>query len=233
MSVVILYRSRIMSIMATDTRITWTSPDSGSYTDNNDKLINIPIPPYGWSAGCGSSQLIDTFQEMIINNQEENNTLHDLFNKAIQKNIPTERIDQMIQTTIALSWLKVPEFIIGMFSSRFGIDKYFLPDVNCIKIIFPGEYNQQMADEYYKNNELEISNDRDFNYILKRIVEIHKFFSSTCETVSPVCDIGIQIAMDDGVYKLRIKEHEDILLEHISYNTIESHIQVIEKISYT
>jgi hypothetical protein len=66
MTIVINYVSNLISVIATDNRVSIGSNAEYGYQNDVTKLVNIPHYAMGWTAGSGYGGLLDRFKNALV-----------------------------------------------------------------------------------------------------------------------------------------------------------------------
>lgn len=199
MSVVICYNTNDLSLVVTDTRIT---SSNGYYTDNNQKLFNLPI---GWCAGVGAGGFLDAVKDKLLEtniNTERDiiNTYNEVYNNYNNNIYTKEQIDM---SALILSYLANNKFKTVLLNNKWiNANKYIYTN-NYVNIAEPIELIKEefLLNDYKKNFPLiEIK----YKHIaIKQIFKIFNYMSYNCRSVSKIYDIGIMYLNNNKLYKCR------------------------------
>ncbi len=240
MSVVICYKSNFLSLILTDTRISYGYSMDGEiveYTDNNEKLIELPI---GWCAGAGIHEFIDDIKDGLLNNEIENipqvtNVYKNTYSKFKKYTNYSEKDINI--SAVAVSYIGkceneiTPNFNIILLNEKtIDGDKYAIVNNENIYILFPIEYikDKHLVDILKSKFLLHYDFDGDINKLIKYILEIFEEISKNSNTVSEICDIGLMAVSEGILYKIRINNNLETLLKDINNNELSKHFQIID-----
>lgn len=234
MSVVISYTTDNLSIIATDTRVTYGKKTS-FYNDNELKLLKLPHTSMGWISGVGFGCFLDYAKNIICSKKFKNpiefiNEYQLILEKSYHKYaVDKEDINKSI---IAMSFSSIEEnelvFRVIYLSKQF--DNLVYPiNKNEINILYPIDFIEE------KNKVKSLNEKYNFKYqsngdiveIIQYILRVFEHISLESDKVSKICDLGIHSYNQDGFYKLHVKGSVEKLLEKIENNTLISEIEII------
>lgn len=210
MSVVISYVSEDISLIATDTRVSFRN---GFYTDDNIKLYDMKN--LEWTAGVGSSYFITTMRnklndKVIKTTDDILEVYNDCYNQVKKLNIYSK--EEIDNTGIITSWNGLTKnnkqiSRIGIFSKRLtSVNEFMLLENNSIYILYPKDFIDSNKKFKLIEEKFEMSfifNDN-INDLIIKIIKIFINISLNSNYVSDIIDIGISVL---GEGKFRVKEN--------------------------
>lgn len=218
MSVVFNYVSRYISIVATDTRISFGKDAEFGYQDGVDKLVNLP--QMGWSAGAGFASFLDVYKDRVGAEEIiDPNRVAVIFDEVFEEAIVSEPhfADHIKESVASLSWVGLVDgevqMRLGLLSQKFKNDErgslgLVLDD--SFSIFYPSNYleNPDMVEAFEKANDLNFTyNPADSDSFIGLISKIATMFcqiSDNSAGVSNVLDVGVLRFTSDGLEKLKI-----------------------------
>ncbi|WP_434283545.1 hypothetical protein [Clostridium botulinum] len=213
MSVVICYNTNDLSLVVTDTRITCSD---GDFTDNNEKLVKLPI---GWCAGVGASGFLDEIKDKLIANNinvecDIINAYSKVYNNYNNSVYTQKQIDM---SALAISYFPNNKFKTAILNNEYIKRNKYICGYNYIHILYPIEYLQEpnLMDYLNKQYPLKCDVGEYLNKAIRHILKIFKEIKYNCMSVSSVCDIGGMYLKGNLLYKFRIKNDVDILLKNV------------------
>ncbi|WP_316569612.1 hypothetical protein [Neobacillus sp. YIM B06451] len=228
MSVVINYVSEFISIIATDTRISWGKNAEYGYDDDNEKLVDLP--QMGWTSGVGLGWFLDTFKENLAAEEISNPAqIEEIYSQAIMETMESRPgfEEEINKSALAASWIGLSEerdkvfCRIGLLNKELFGEVIKLLPFNQLFVLYPWEYleNPERANEFEGRYSFYHEFDGDIIAILKKICSMFDELSET-KSVSKICDIGVQFIAPDGIYKIRIREDIQLIIDELNKDII-------------
>ncbi|MHB7978950.1 hypothetical protein CF067_00800 [Clostridium sporogenes] len=199
MSVVICYNTNDLSLVVTDTRITCSD---GKFTDNNEKLVKLPI---GWCAGVGASGFLDEIKDKLIANNinvecDIINAYNEVYNNYNNSVYTEEQIDM---SALIVSYLANNKFETVILNNKCIRTNKYIYTNNYVNIAEPIELIEEefLNNDYKKNFPLvEI---KCKHRAIKRIFQIFNYISYNCMSVSKIYDIGVMYLNNGNIHRCR------------------------------
>jgi hypothetical protein len=239
MTVVINYVSDYLSIIMADRRVSYGRNAELGYTDDNVKLINLK--EMGWAAGAGlSDYLIELKDKLSESHITSINQIMDIYNEVTTANIKKDPyFEQDIQNSAASFSFrnfdfekKRVKFHIGLLTEDYVDDNGIKAvPLNKIHIFYPSDLLEDFVQgpKIAKSHDIKYESE-DFGQLIYRVLTAFLDISKVSKFVSKECDMGIEILLPDGIYKLKISGNVDELIKKYNDNTLENEIEVINVI---
>lgn len=236
MSVVVNYASDFLTIIATDTRISYGKNAEFGFHDDQEKLINLKN--FGWSAGVGLGKFLDEFKYALGNAEVHSvGEIEEIFSKTVEKaSIEQPEFKEYIDNSVAsFSWIGSDEGKIlcrlGLISKEAFDSRVKLLGNGNIFVMYPPEYlnNPELAFELEERYGVVHPFNGSLDDILKTILSIFAEIADKSNSVSDTCDVGIMCILPDGVYKGRIKGEVSLLQTELQSGNIPMQIERIVK----
>jgi hypothetical protein len=235
MSVVIGYVSDYFSIVMTDTRITYGKGAEMGYDDNHVKLLSIPN--MGWATGVGVFDFIHKFNRKL--GKMEHTTvqiIEELFEKTLeQEKHKLEFLrDYIDSTVITCSWVGTEDnknkFRVGLLNKEHFGNRLVELDQNRITVLYPYDYLDDLSkvENLEKRISMYTEIDGNLGMILQYLLQIFAEISANSYGVSNICDIGIQVYLDNDLYKFQLKEDVRPLIKAAKEGTILNRLSVVK-----
>lgn len=232
MSVVIAYVSDFISLIATDTRISYgvLAGDPPEYSDDNEKLFQVKN--LGWAAGAGVCELIDNLKTSISATEiTEVSQIMSIFQKeysSLYEIWPFEKT-YVKMTGMCVSWLGFDAdlnrfvFRVGILSEdsitnnsmgRVKEDEFFL--------LYPSDYIDDALKrmDFINKFKLDFKFNGDILGLFLRVFQMFKEISNNSNSVSSYCDLGIHLVTQTSLERIRLGGNIDDLLNELNTNTI-------------
>lgn len=240
MTVVINYVSDFFSIILTDRRVSYGLNGEFGYSDDAKKLINLS--EMGWAAGAGLADYLTKLKTRLskteINSIEEIMTIYEeTTNGSV---VREEEYKEHIHNSVAsfsfhnfdLDKQKF-NFHIGLLTRAY-VDEENIKAVplNKINIFYPsdliideinGPIISEKHDVFYENPNLE--------GVIKRLLDAFLDIYRVSKFVSEKCDLGLEIILPDGMYKMKLSGSIHDLIEVCEGNKVREKFKIISKIS--
>jgi hypothetical protein len=236
MSIVITYVSDVISIIATDSRVSYGKHNEFGFSDNNEKLHNLPL--MGWYAGVGLHDFLELFKEKIeVLNITDTDKIVSVYKQTLEEfeNQKPLSLKYINRSVLACSWIGFSEvkgvlMRVGFLSKDHFNDDIALLGKNKIHILYPIEYieNPQIAMSFEENNLMTHDFDNNLYSIFTKILNMFHSIVPTTQCISTICDIGVQCLTKEGLYKLRIRGDVEMLLEKLAQNDFDSQISLVD-----
>lgn len=234
MSVVIGYVSDYFSIVMTDTRITYGKNAEMGWDDNVEKLVSIPN--MGWATGVGVFDFINNFNRKLA--KLKNTTtiiIEELFEKTLEheKNNNEYLKAQFDSTVITCSWVGKEEnkskFRVGFLNKEHFGNRLMELGNNHITILYPYDYlaDLRKVDNIEKRFNMYTEFDGNLGKLLQHLLQIFAEISANSFGVSRICDIGIQVYLDNDLYKFHLKEDVRPLIKAAKDGTLLNKLSVV------
>lgn len=234
MSVVIGYVSDYFSIVMTDTRITYGKDAEMGWDDNYEKLVSIPN--MGWATGVGVFDFIDKFNRKLGKMEQ---TTIPIMEKLFEKTLEQEKHnheflkDFIDSTVITCSWVGMQEdkskFRVGLFNKEHFGHRLVELGTHHITILYPYDYLEELSkvEDIEKRFSMYTEFDGNFASLLQHLLQIFAEISANSSGVSTICDIGIQVNLDNDFYKFQLKEDVRPLIKAAKDGTILNRLFVV------
>lgn len=241
MSVVLAYVSENISLISTDTRITYGNSITHtiSHSDDNRKLYNLKN--LGWVAGVGASTFIDIFKEKISSTEIHYvDQLKDIFQECYMETQKLSIYSKEILdiTGIVASWKGLSnngvKLRVGVFNKEFvqsASEGLPIVENNNIFILPPYSFIKSPKLMEDLNNEFSFYYEWDSKMytLLEKIIEIQKYVTYKADSVSHFCEIGMEIITPEYEYeKIRVKGELTEILNSIQNGTIINKMEYIK-----
>lgn len=234
MSVVIGYVSDYFSIIMTDTRITFGKEAEMGWNDHYEKLVSIPN--MGWATGVGVFDFIHNFNHNL---GKMNNTTVRIIEELFQKTLEQEKHnneclkDHFDSTVITCSWVEKEEnkrkFHVGLLNKKHFGNRLVELGNNHITILYPFDFlnNLSKVESIEKRFRMYTEFDGNFEKLLQHLLQIFAEISENSSGVSRICDMGIQVYLDNNLYKFQLKENVRPLIKAAKNGTILNKLSVV------
>lgn len=232
MSVVIAHVSDFISLIATDTRISYGIPagEPPEYSDDNEKLFQVNN--LGWAAGAGVCELLDNLKTSISATEiTEVSQIMSVFQKEYSSLFeiwPFEK-SYVKMTGLCVSWLGF-DADLNRFVFRIGIlseDSITNNSMGRVKedefyLLFPTDYIEDSLKrmDFLNKFKPDFKFNGDLLGLFLRVFQMFKEISDNSDSVSNYCDLGIHIATQTSLGRIRLGGNIDDLLHELNMNTI-------------
>lgn len=234
MSVVIGYVSDYFSIVMTDTRITYGKEAEMGWNDNYEKLVSIPN--MGWATGVGVFDFIHKFNRKLA--KMKNTTvriMEELFERTLEQEKHKHEYlkEHFDSTVITCSWVGNEEnkskFRVGLFNKEHFGNRLVELGNNHITILYPYDYLDDLSKVEKIERRFSMYTEFDGNLanLLQHLLQIFAEISANSYGVSKICDIGIQVYLDNDLYKFQLKEDVHPLIKAAKDGTILNKLSVV------
>lgn len=228
MSVVIAYSTSALSLIATDTRITYGRTmglPHCHYTDDNEKLHLLTN--MGWAAGVGVGDFLAQLKYALQKNNSEHRdvfVLKTIFRQVYEdfyRDWPYEK-DDVRFSGLCASWTGFdPDisqifFRIGIFSDGSVLDTQMeIARNDQFFLLWPYDYfiAETKREEFCGLHETDFQYDDNLEELLLKTFTMFKTISNTSNSVSNICDVGITMLYDNMPHRLRFTGLVDELIQ--------------------
>lgn len=234
MSVVIGYVSDYFSIIMTDTRITYGKDAEMGFDDNNEKLVSIPN--MGWAAGVGVFDFIHKFNRKLGKMKHTTvQVIEELFEKTLEQEKHKHEFirDYIDSTVITCSWVGAQDnknkFRVGLLNNEHFGNRLVELGQNHITVLYPYDYLDDLSkvENLEKRFSMYSEFDGNLEKLLQYLLQIFAEISANSYGVSRICDIGIQVYLDNDLYKFQLKEDVRPLIKAAKDGTILNKLSVV------
>jgi hypothetical protein len=234
MSVVINYVSKYLSIIISDNRISFGKNAEFGWVDGQTKLVNIPN--MGWCSGVGLADFLNEFKEKLsrteINKLDE---ISDLFSRTIDdvKKNKREFINEIENSAISVSWIGTDQqdiiFRLGILSKEHFNNKLILLPDDTIYILYPSDYvdDTSKVEELEKEFEMTMEYNWDLESVLNKLLNIFHMIATKSPSVSKTCDIGLQFASSEGIFKAKVSGNIHDLIADLVHERLGQRIEIV------
>jgi hypothetical protein len=234
MSVVIGYVSDYFSIVMTDTRITYGKNAEMGWNDNFEKLVSLPN--MGWATGVGVFDFIHHFNKELGKLKSASvRMMEELFEKTFEQEI--DKNDSMKKyydsTVITCSWVGSEEnknkFRVGLLNKQHFGNRLMELSNNHITVLYPYDFLNDLSkvENIEKRFSMYTEFDGNFGDFLQNLLQIFAEISANSFGVSRICDIGIQVYLDNHLYKFQLKEDVGPLIQAAKDGTLLNKLSVV------
>ncbi|WHX98605.1 hypothetical protein [Neobacillus sp. DY30] len=213
MSVVIGYVSDYFSIIMTDTRITYGKDAEMGWDDNYEKLVSLPN--MGWATGVGVYDFINKFNRKLGTMKHTTvPIMEELFEETLEQEKQQHEYlkEHFDSTVITCSWVGMQEdkkmFRVGMLNKECFGNRLVEIVNHHITILYPYDYLDDLSKVENIENRFSMYTEYngDFMSLLEQLLQIFAEISANSFGVSKICNIGIQVNLDNDFYKIHLKE---------------------------
>jgi hypothetical protein len=234
MSVVIGYVSDYFSIIMTDTRITYGKDAEMGWNDNSEKLVSLPN--MGWATGVGVFDFIHNFNRKLA---KLNITTVRLIEELFEKTLEHEKSNneylkaQFDSTVLTCSWVGKEKnkrtFRVGLLNKEHFGNRLMELGNNHITILYPFDYLDDLSkvENIEKRFNLYKEFDGNLEKLLEHLLQIFAEISAKSSSVSKICDIGIQVYLDNDLYKFQLKDDVHPLIKAANNGTLLNKLSVV------
>ncbi|MDM5326071.1 hypothetical protein [Neobacillus sp. CF12] len=234
MSVVIGYVSDYFSIIMTDTRITYGKNAEMGWNDNFEKLVSLPN--MGWATGVGVFDFIHHFNRELAKIKSASvRMMEELFEKTFEQEIDKNESmkNHYDSTVITCSWVGSEEnrnkFRVGLLNKQYFGNRIFELGNNYITVLYPYDFLNDLSkvENIEKRFSMYTEFVGNFGELLQYLLQIFAEISSNSFGVSRICDIGIQVYLDNHLYKFQLKEDVRPLMQAAKDGTLLNKLSVV------
>ncbi|WML52222.1 hypothetical protein RCG17_22975 [Neobacillus sp. PS3-12] len=240
MTAVLCYTTDYLSLIISNKRVSYGKYAEAGYTDEYEKLVNLP--EMGWAAGAGAAGYLDQLKESLANTVISSvQDIMDVYNKvstSFSLN-PFYSEEDLNSSAVVASWIGFDEeinsikFRIGVLSSEhIGQEGMGSLRDNQIFTLYPIDYieDEDKIRDLWNRHGWEYQFNGDINALFEKMFTILNEISSHSKYVSSTCDIGLQILLGDGIYKVKFSGEIDELINEVKANCIHERYQLISRI---
>jgi len=196
LSVVIGYVTETVSLIVTDTRITFGREPDRYFEDGHKKLINLD--QFGFAAGAGASDFLTDLNELLDDpNLNSIDSIETVFNNCYEEHLHKKiyTSSELNSSALLMSWISIidelPKCRVGILNKEMG-DLKFIND-NHFFVLYPKEFqdNKDLVKKFEKTFEKEYVFNNDVNEILIRMLKRFDYIQSLSEMTSNIAEYGL------------------------------------------
>jgi hypothetical protein len=240
MTAVLCYTTNILSIILSDKRVSYGRYAELGYSDEYTKLVNLP--EMGWAAGAGAGDYLDQLKETladsdILSVKDIIDVYEEVSTSFSSNGFYSE--EHIKSSAVVASWIGFDEeinsikFRIGVLSSE-HVGKEGMGSVsdNLIFTLYPIDYieDENKVEVLLNKHGWEHQFDGDMNALYEKLFSVFEEIANDSPYVSSTCDVGLQIFLDNVIYKIKFSGEISDLIRAVKENRIHERYELISKI---
>jgi hypothetical protein len=190
----------------------------------------------GWSAGVGLADFLDEFKDKLSKNDISNlDDMSAVFCQTIDnvKKRKNEFFKEIDNSALSVSWISNDQedvyFRIGILSKEHFNEKVILLPENMIYILYPSDYvdDTKKVEELEKEFGMTLKYNWDLENVINDLLNIFHWIATDSPSVSRTCDIGLQFATSEGIFKAKLSGDVSDLIEDLVHERIWERLEVV------
>lgn len=233
MTAIISYANEYCSIIITDNRVNYGYNQEGGYEDGHLKLINLP--DMGWVSGAGLADYLDILKLKLASSEIHYVAdIEKVYEEVITafKDVEPYWEDKIDASVMVASWVGFDGeklvFRVGTMSKKHFDYNLMRIKENTFHIVYPGDFLSDESKIDHLNDVFKLDEtDDDFFINLANMLKIFNHISLNSVQVSDTCDIGIQVLLNDDVYKFKISGDIEELISKAESEDLEEEMEIV------